>query len=119
MELFEVSNHSITEEGMWTYDRCIGNCSWYIRHIIIFLRLNKELLKDPDYNRLYEECIVYLNKYHNRFFNAPDHEYSESREAIELLADLYNKYPEAPHYTMLEKEEVEHFLAFRKKAWDQ
>ena len=117
MELFEISNHSITEEEMWAYDRYISNCKWYIRHIVIFLQSSKELLEDPDYNRLYEECIVYLNKYHNRFFNAPNHEYSESREAIELLAELYAKHPEDPGCVMLEKEEVDHFLAFRKQAW--
>lgn len=46
-------------------------------------------------------------------------QFRDYREMIEMLGDLYRKYHENYSGVPLEREEVDHFLAFRKKAWEQ
>ncbi|MBQ9806907.1 MAG: hypothetical protein IJW49_10445 [Clostridia bacterium] len=95
--------------GKW---RTLG----YLSRILCYLREHIELCEDPDYQKLYDECIYYLllevklNNLWTRYSQ------QEQKDYLEFVADLENK---SVIFDKLPKSEVEAYLNYRKNRWNQ
>ena len=87
-----------------------NNARGFITRVFGYLRDNLELLENQDYKKLYEECLIFL-----KWSNKKDLKCSDSSdETIEIIADIMLKH----HNLRFDKETVEHYLKFRKDAWN-
>lgn len=97
-------------KGKW---RAVG----YVRRAFCFLREHLELCKQPDWKRLYEECIYFQIVDARVNHDWTDDEPAEQRKWIELLADLENKHKNGSS-SRFDIKEVEKFLEYRKAEWN-
>lgn len=91
----------------------LGSDYYYIRHIFNALREHKELLEKPDCKRLYDEAIDFLFR-QAKSCGRKENEREWGYASIEFLADLSNSNDKTEKFSI---EEVETFLAERRKSW--
>ena len=115
MQLYEIHKSCITEEVLWAYDEKKATPHWFVFHLFLFLRAHVELLEDADYRRLYDECVDYLNKYMNQNKSSLGLEYTDYCNDLGQWGDAINDSGDA---SQMCPDEVEHFLAFRRRAWN-
>ena len=114
MQLYEIHKSCITEEVIWAYEGRKAAPHWFVSHIFFYLRTHANLLENTDYKRLYEECIVYLNKHMNQNKAYLGLEHMDYREYLEQWADIVHDLGD--NFEM-ESSDVENFLNFRRRAW--
>ena len=82
----------------------------FITRIFGYLRANLNLLENPDYKKLYDECLIFLN-----YSNAKDLKCKGiSDKENEIVADIMLKH----HNLQFDKEIVERYLKLRKDSWN-
>lgn len=87
-----------------------NNARGFITRVFGYLRANLDLLEKQDYKKLYDECLIFLN-----WSNKKDLKCRNSTdETNEIVADIMLK----RHNLQFDKETVEHYLKFRKDAWN-
>ena len=94
----------------------LGSDYYCVRHIFNFLREHRELLKNADYKRLYDEAIDYLFRRAVEFSDWEEEKREWGYNMLELLADLSNSKGDTEKYS---KETVDSFLAERRKIWNE
>ena len=93
-----------------------GNDYYYIRHIFNALREHKELLEQPDYQRLYDESIDFLFRHAVKSCGWDKDNRRWAYDWIEFLADLANSHDDRSKKYSIET--VNSFLAKRRKIWN-
>ena len=91
----------------------------FVWMVIAYLREHAELCEDPDYQKLYDECIYYLSleweiEKRGKIEKGPR---EELKKHIELIADL--EYQEGSVFTKATWADVAAFFAYRKYLWEQ
>lgn len=86
---------------------------YFVRRIFHTLRFNMQLLENPGYKRLYDECLEHLFQRAVLLGEAEESEREECYEIIRYLADLNARYPEK----RLPLKDVDAFLNERKAVW--
>lgn len=94
----------------------LGSDYYYIRHIFSVLRENKELLENPDYQRLYDEAKDFLFRHAVESCGWNKDKRDWGYEWIEFLADLSNSHEDNTEKYSIET--VDSFLAERRKIWN-
>lgn len=86
-----------------------------VRQIIIYIRINRELLEIADYRRLYFELLEFWAN----LMNGVEGIQCEPGKLsdLEFLIDLYIKYTLAPN-EMFTQEQVDDYLNHRRTVWD-
>ena len=82
----------------------------FIRRVIASLLKNPELTEQPDYKRVYEEALAYLEQYDSAHLDFT----KSSRQTEELLLSLINE--QSPDYAY-DISVLENYLHFRKQCW--
>ena len=94
------------------------NCRaiFFVRNMFLHLYKEKEKLADRAYLRLYHELINYMRKYEAAEKNREPLEYEKYLYHIEAFASVITSHEDyfEKHVT---DEEIEAFLAFRKRLW--
>ena len=94
----------------------LGSEYYYIRHIFNALREHKELLEQPDYQRLYDEALDFLFRHAVLVngWNKNNRQWGYSW--LEFISDLESSHEDpSEKYTV---EAVDSFLAERRKIWN-
>lgn len=88
----------------------VKNVRSFIMRVFGYLRGNLKLLKQPEYKKLYEECLIFINwsnKKDLKCKNTPN-------ELNEIIADIMREH----HNVQADIETVEKYLKFRIDAWN-
>lgn len=85
-----------------------------IRQIIIYIRINRELLEIADYRRLYFELLEFWAN----LMNGAEGIQCEPEKLgdLEFLIDLYIKYTLVPN-ELFTREQVDDYLNYRRAVW--
>ena len=107
----------ITEESILAFNHGWWNPVYFIKHMLCYLREHMHLLKDPDYQLLYDELLDYLFRDAAQRYGWTENERRRT-EYLELLADLQNKYGDRD-FERFPSVLVEDYLEHRRHIWNK
>ena len=106
------------ESKIWVYTQGKWNPSYFLRHILCFLRQHPELCEQSDYKELYDETVTLLILHaHAESSWTIDHP-TDQQGWIELLADLQNKNADE-NFEFFNIKIIDEYLIYRKIMWDR